>query len=391
MKRIFIFLLISVLLLLRFSLSIRRVEFHENEVQHLVLDLNESHANILKINDKYPSKHIYAKLFYKENGKYEGYFLIKNLSEEDNFIFMELEEIKSKKIEKNFIAQYLDKIFDRAQDNFSPDIKNINKALLLGDSSKISKKMKEKIRYLGLSHIFAMSGLHIGIIYSFFYFICYKIFNKKIIIESATLILISLYYLGIKESPSFTRAYLMIFIFLLAKILYEKIDIKKTLFLSAIISFIFKPNVIFSVSFQLSYLAMLAIIYFFPLIRKINIKKLKVLDYIFFTLSIQIFLIPIQIFYFNTFPFLAIPINILILPFAGFYIILIYFHLFLENFYLSFILTPIVELYHLIFQKIIDIFSEIPNSIIYYYNKKLIFLYLIFFIYIFIKDLIKKK
>lgn len=40
MKRIFIFLLISVLILLRFSSSIRRVEFHEDEVQHLVLDLN---------------------------------------------------------------------------------------------------------------------------------------------------------------------------------------------------------------------------------------------------------------------------------------------------------------------------------------------------------------
>lgn len=67
--------------------------------------------------------------FIRKNGKYEGYFLIKNLSEEDNFIFMELEEIIKSKIEKISLHSILDKIFDRAQDNFSPDIKNINKAL----------------------------------------------------------------------------------------------------------------------------------------------------------------------------------------------------------------------------------------------------------------------
>lgn len=171
----------------------------------------------------------------------------------------------------------------------------------------------------------------------------------------------------------------MIVIYLFGKLLYEKISPEKALFASGIISIFIKPNTIFSLSFQLSYLAMLAIIYFYPFIKKLNIKKWKSLDYIFFTLSIQIFLIPIQIFYFNSLPFLSILLNILILPFVSFYITVLYLHLFLENFYLSFILSPLVGLNYKIFEKIINFCSKIPNMSIYFYNKNSIYFYLVFF------------
>lgn len=383
MRRIFIFLLISILLLLRFSLSTRRSVFQNGEVYNMLLDVNESRATILKINNKYPINNIYARLFYKEDGRYNGYFIVKKLRQEDSFSFMELKEIKSEKMKGNFINTYLSNIFERASEDFSPSLKNMNKALFLGENF-LSKKTKEKIRYLGLSHIFAMSGLHIGIVFFIIYFICFKIFESKFIIEITSLFFLSLYYLGVKESPSFTRAYIMIVIYLFGKLLYEKISPEKALFASGIISIFIKPNTVFSLSFQLSYLAMLAIVYFYPFIKKLNIKKWKTLDYIFFTLSIQIFLIPIQIFYFNSLPFLSILLNILILPFVSFYITVLYLHLFLENFYLSFILNPLVGLNYKIFEKIINFCSKIPNMSIYFYNKNSIYFYLVFFLLVFI-------
>lgn len=385
MKRIFIFLLVSISLLLRFSLSIRKTGFQKNEIYKILLNLDDNKAEILRVNDKYPFKHIYAKLFYKENGRYEGYFLIEDLKEEDDFYFMNLKEIKSKKIEPNFSEKYLEKIFERSQKNFSPDLKNMNKAILLGDSNRIFKSMKEKIRYLGFSHIFAMSGLHIGLVFIIFNFITFKIFNKKIYIELANFIFLTLYYLGVRESPSFTRAYIMICIYLFAKILYEKVSIEKTLIASFIISIFLKPNTIFSLSFQLSYLAMFAIVYFYPLIKKVNVKKWKFLNYILFTLSIQVFLIPIQVYYFNVFPILSVLANILILPLASIYISLSFLLLFLENFYLGFILSPMVEVIYKIFIKIIDIFSTIPYISVDFYNRKLIYLYIMFLLGIIIK------
>lgn len=384
MRRIFIFLFISILLLLRFSLSTRRDIFQNGEIYKMLLDVNESRATILKVNNKYPLNNIYARLFYKEDGKYDGYFMIEKLNQqEDNFTFMELKEIKSEKLKSNFFQIYLSNIFERANDDFSPSIKNMNKALFLGENT-LSKKMKNKIRYLGLSHVFAMSGFHIALIFSIFYFICSKIFEKKFAIEVVSLFLLSLYYLGVKESPSFTRAYIMLVIYILGKLLYEKVSAAKTLFASAMISIFIKPNTIFSLSFQFSYLAMLAIIYFYPIIKKINIKKWKIFDYVLFTLSIQLFLIPLQIFYFNSVPFLSIPLNILMLPLASFYITVVYIHTFLENFYLSFILSPLVEFGYKIFEKIINFCSEISNMSVYFYNKSMIYFYLIFFILIFI-------
>ncbi|WP_022820255.1 ComEC/Rec2 family competence protein [Fusobacterium russii] len=391
MRRIFIFLFISILLLLRFSLSTTRGMFQNGEIYNMFLAVNESRVTILKVNNKYPLNNIYARLFYKEDGRYKGYFMVEKLSQEDSFTFMELKEIKSEKVKNNFIQAYLSNIFERASEDFSPSLKNMNKALFLGEDS-LSKKTKNKIRYLGLSHIFAMSGFHIALVFSIFYFICSKIFEKKLIIEITSLFFLSIYYLGVKESPSFTRAYIMIVIYILGRLLYEKINAVKTLVASAIISIFLKPNTIFSLSFQFSYLAMFAIVYFYPLIKKINIKKWKILDYILFTLSIQIFLIPIQIFYFNTFPFLSILINILILPFASFYITVVYIHLFLENFYLSFILSPLVEWSYRIFEKIINFCSDIPNMSIHFYSKNVVYFYLIFFLSIYIiKKVMFKK
>lgn len=390
MKRVFIFLLLSILLLLRFSFSTKRTVFQQGQIHSMFLDVNESKATILKVDNKYPFEHLYAKLFYKEDGKYQGYFLIEKMKQEDNFTFMELKEIKAKKVKKNFMENYLGKVFERSQKNFSYKLKNMNKALLLGDNTRLSKKLKEKIRYLGLSHIFAMSGLHIGLVFLVFYSICFRVFKKKIIIELTTLFFMTLYYLGVKESPSFSRAYIMIVIYLFGRILYEKVNAGKALFVSAVISILYRPNVIFSLSFQLSYLAMIAIFYFYPLVKKINIKKSKILDYILFTSSIQVFLIPIQIYYFETIPFISIPINILILPFATIFISLSYIQLFLENFYLGFLLEFFVEFSYDVFMHLIDVFSKIPNMNLYFYSKKIIISYIVFLAGIFYIKLVKK-
>lgn len=390
MKRIFIFLLLSILLLLRFSFSTKRTAFQQGEIHSMLLDVNESKATILKVGNKYPFEYLYAKVFYKEDGKYQGYFLIEKIKQENNFTFMELKEIKTEKVKKNFMENYLGKVFERSQKNFSYKLKNMNKALLLGDNTRLSKKLKEKIRYLGLSHIFAMSGLHIGLVFLVFYFICFRVFKKKIIIELTTLFFMTLYYLGVKESPSFSRAYIMIVIYLFGQILYEKVNAGKALFVSAVISILYRPNVIFSLSFQFSYLAMIAIFYFYPLVKKINIKKSKILDYILFTSSIQVFLIPIQIYYFETIPFISIPINILILPFATIFISLSYVQLFLENFYLGFLLEFFVEFSYDVFMYLIDIFSKIPNMNLYFYSKKIIISYIVFLAGIFYIKLVKK-
>ena len=391
MKKLFLLMILTVILMLRFSLSVRVTEIFQKEVYRMNLSLEDGRIKILKINNKYPLKNIYGKLGYKENGKYEGYFLVKSIKEYENIYFVELEDVKSTKIEDNFLEKYLQTLFNRTEEDYSYGTKNINRAILLGDNIRIKKDLKDKIRYIGLSHIFAMSGLHIGLVIAIFYFIFKKTIKNKKVIEILLLISITLYYLSVKESPSFTRAYIMAVVYLLGKLFYEKIDLGKALFVSAVISIFINPIVIFSVSFQLSYGAMIAIIYIFPYIRKVNYKKFKIFDYILFTTTIQIFLIPITVYYFNSIQFLSVISNLILLPLASFYITINYVALFLENFYLSFLLKSVIEILYKILIYFIDFFSELPYLSIEYTNKKLVYIYIIVFIIIVICKNIKIK
>ena len=391
MKKLFLLMILFIVLMLRFSLSVRVTEIFQKEVYRMNLSLEDGRIKVLKINNKYPLKNIYGKLGYKESGKYEGYFLVKSIKEYENIYFIELEDIKSKKIEDSFLGKYLQTLFNRAEEDYSYEIRNINRAILLGDNTRIKKDLKDKIRYIGLSHIFAMSGLHIGLVIVIFYFIFKKTVKNKRLIEILLLISITLYYLSVKESPSFTRAYIMAVVYLLGKLFYEKVDLRKTLFVSAIISILINPIAIFSVSFQLSYGAMIAITYIFPYVRKINYKKFKILDYILFTSTIQIFLIPITVYYFSTVQVLSLISNLIFLPLASFYITINYIALFLENFYLSFLLKPIIEILYKILIYLIDLFSELLYLSVEYENKKLIYIYIVVFVIIIICKNVKKS
>ena len=391
MKKLFLLMILLIILMLRFSLSVRVTEIFQKEVYRMNLSLEDGKIKILKINDKYPLKNIYGKLGYKENGKYEGYFLVKSIKEYENIYFVELEDVKSTKIEDNFLERYLQTLFNRTEEDYSYGAKNINRAILLGDNTRIRKDLKDKNRYIGLSHIFAMSGLHIGLVIAIFYFIFKKTVKNKRVIEILLLISITLYYFSVKESPSFTRAYIMAVVYLLGKLFYEKIDLGKTLFVSAIISILVNPIEIFSVSFQLSYGAMIVITYIFPYVRKINYKKFKIFDYILFTTTIQIFLIPITVYYFNSIQFLSVISNLILLPLASFYITINYVALFLENFYLSFLLKPVIKILYKILIYFIDFFSELPYLSIEYTNKKLVYIYIIVFVIIVICKNIKIK
>ena len=391
MKKLFLLMILFIVLMLRFSLSVRVTEIFQKEVYRMNLSLEDGRIKVLKINNKYPLKNIYGKLGYKENGKYEGYFLVKSIKEYENIYFVELEDVKSTKIEDNFLEKYLQTLFNRAEEDYSYGTKNINRAILLGDNTRIKKDLKDKIRYIGLSHIFAMSGLHIGLVIAIFYFIFKKTVKNKRLIEILLLISITLYYFSVKESPSFTRAYIMAVVYLLGKLFYEKVDLRKTLFVSAITSILINPIAIFSVSFQLSYGAMIAITYIFPYVRKINYKKFKILDYILFTSTIQIFLIPITVYYFSTVQVLSLISNLIFLPLASFYITINYIALFLENFYLSFLLKPIIEILYKILIYLIDLFSELLYLSVEYENKKLIYIYIVVFVIIIICKNMKKS
>lgn len=159
-------------------------------------------------------------------------------------------------------------LIDQAQ--LGPEAE-VLKALVMGDQSGIAPEIRLAFTRTGTSHILAISGLHITIVAS----IAFALFRwllswVPIALRKAwtrkgaavlTLAPITLYALIAGFSPSTQRALLMVAVFLLALLADSETDLLNTLALAALVILCVQPAALFSISFQLSFAAVLSIVY----------------------------------------------------------------------------------------------------------------------------------
>ena len=205
--------------------------------------------------------------------------------------------------------------------------------------------MREKFNYIGISHLMALSGFHIGLVISIISFLLpTKLPIKKRERNLFLLVTLTLYYLGIEHSPSLDRAYIMGVVYLLGKIFDENTELIKTLAVSFVLSLIINPASINSISFQLSYGAVFAIAEIFPYFKtKLYKGKSKLIDSLILTLSIQFFLTPLLIYQFGVIQLLSFITNMIVVPVGSLFISIGFISLLLENFSLGFLFTPILN------------------------------------------------
>lgn len=208
--------------------------------------------------------------------------------------------------------------------NFQKDELAIINALLLGQRQDISKDIYNSYTQAGAIHILAVSGLHIGIILLLLNTLFKPIeYIKKGKLIKVLLILLFLWLYGVVAglSASVVRAVTMFSIVAIGMHLKRPTNIYNTLFVSIFILLLVKPTFLFDVGFQLSYLAVFAIVIFQPMIYSLLNFKHKIFDYPWklftITLSAQIGIIPISLYYFHQFPGLFFVSNLVIIPFLG--------------------------------------------------------------------------
>ncbi len=208
--------------------------------------------------------------------------------------------------------------------SFSEDELSIINALLLGQRQDISKDIYDDYKEAGVIHILAVSGLHIGIVllllnYLFKPLDYLKKGNYLKIITILTLLWSYAVLAGL--SASIVRAVTMFSIVAIAMHIKRPTNVFNTLAISMFILLLFKPNFIFDVGFQLSYLAVFAIVIIQPILYKLWIPKSRVINFFWniftVTLAAQIGVIPISLFYFHQFPGLFFISNLVIIPCLG--------------------------------------------------------------------------
>ena len=202
------------------------------------------------------------------------------------------------------------------------------KALLTGDRSDLTKEITGRFRDSGASHILALSGLHLGVLYLLLARLTAPLGNSLAArrLRYSLIIASALFYAVMTGgSPSIVRAFLFIAINETARLLGRKRDPVRVLLAALTIQLALRPDVIASVGFQLSYAAMAGIFLLYPTLERIYPASdggrwsglnpfRKIWNAAMLSISCQAFTAPIVWHYFRTFPKYFILTNLLALP-----------------------------------------------------------------------------
>ncbi|MCK8826958.1 DNA internalization-related competence protein ComEC/Rec2 [Natroniella acetigena] len=248
-----------------------------------------SYQNYLKRNGIYALGHINSSSQVKRIGRRANFFL---------------EQVFNLRVK---ITQLLDS-------HFSNPNNYILQALLLGNKSLLPPEVENDFREVGLSHLLVISGFHIGLLSYIIYFICQKLkLSEKITLILNLLVLGSYLLLTGWQLPAL-RAVILISLVLWGKLLNRKIDIYNLLAGVALIILLINPWSLFTVSFQLSFGAVIAISYLTPLISSKLPFFLKVNNLLAASIAAQIGLLPILVYYFNQISVISVLANLLLTP-----------------------------------------------------------------------------
>jgi competence protein ComEC len=230
---------------------------------------------------------------------------------------------------------------DLVEESGHTQAQGVLKALIIGDRSRISPETRQAFNRAGVGHLLAISGLHIGIVatvaFSFFQwslarfkFFLWRAWLRK---SAALLSLMPVFTYGLIAgfTPSTQRAVIMVSVFLLTFLFEKEQDPLNTLALAALMILVADPPSIFSISFQLSFTAVFAIVYGFSKVQNLiavrNIATKNELRLRFINRLISFFLVslfavcgslPLVAVYFNQISLVGLVANFFVVPLVGF-------------------------------------------------------------------------
>lgn len=258
-----------------------------------------------------------------------------------------------------------------AQNIKSPMIEVLGGMIFGDDAVNPDEETKSAFIKSGIFHILSASGMNVTLIFGIWFFFAKNLrFNYKFSILSGILMIL-VYTCMTGFGPPVIRAFLMLTLILLGKLINRQTSTLGLLFFVALFMLLINPLMIFDIGFQLSFIVTFALIFTAPLIR-FNFK-FKFLNCILGACMIpciaQLYAAPLQMFCFNTFSLYAVFANIAIIPvlsivsflgFMGSVIALIPFLAQKICFAVDFILNPLL----IYIVKVADFFSSLSLNII---------------------------
>ncbi|MCB9802479.1 ComEC/Rec2 family competence protein [Candidatus Nomurabacteria bacterium] len=195
---------------------------------------------------------------------------------------------------------------------------SLAKAMLLAARRELPDELRNTFSAAGLSHVVAISGLHIAIIVWILQAFLYLLGCSRQQVFYLTILILAAYLFLLGFPSSALRASLMVFFVLLGPFIGRQSQSINSLLLAALILLIFNPLLlVYDIGFQLSFLAVLGLLFYVSWWQKVLFfipNFFKVREMISVTLAAQMFTWPLIIYYFHIFSLVAPVVNILVLP-----------------------------------------------------------------------------
>ena len=330
--------------------------------------------------------------FIKPRGrtKYKGFSYLDYFKSQGIYGTINVANVKVINKKKDMFNEIFLSIKKLIQKNFNQEISNTLLGIIVGYTEEISEDIRDNFNDSNVSHIFAVSGMHIGYLAMFYNIFFKKAGKRKTNYFSIAIILF--YFRIIKFTPSVTRATIMAVPVFTSKLLHRKNDSWSMFCLSLLCLLIYNPFLINNISLIFSFLTTFWIIMYNKLFQKTDKSILsRILNTILMTISLMIFIMPIMAIYFHKIPILSIIIGLIVGLIAGpIFILGIIFVLFGKTINLGIIkktleilinlvvrITKVVGKIHL--NKVYVITPNLVEVIIYYsFIFILIFLFLVF-------------
>ena len=248
--------------------------------------------------------------------------LLQMMLDETNYISLNSDDSKPLDRLQKFRYRIIQQL---KQLDFGKNERAVIQALLLGHRHDIDKELSDHYKAAGAMHIMAISGLHVGVILVLINFLLRPlkhITKGRLIQLIISLCILWSFALMAGFSASIIRAVAMFSFLAYANYINRPGSTYNILALSIFfILLVIDPKMLFQLGFQLSYAAVLSIIWLYPKLMRLwsphNFIFRRIWQLFSVGLAAQLGVLPLSLYYFHQFPTLFFVANLIIVPFLG--------------------------------------------------------------------------
>lgn len=253
--------------------------------------------------------------------------------------------VEEKKSFQSFLAKQRHTIKKHIERTFPQSLVAEAQALLIGLQNQVDSELQRAYQKLGITHLFAISGLHVALVSWLFFEGLLRLGIRREIATLVLVIILPVYGVLAGGAPSVWRAVSVVELILLMRYIKWQLPIDDALAISFIGFVLLEPGVIFQIGFQLSYLATSSLIYSGVIFKQTTTTLIRSF---FITLVCQLLVYPLLLHHFFEISIASFIANIIFVPLFSFIILPINIVLLV----LTFISLPVAKIFFTIYEPL---------------------------------------